>query len=156
MRNASIFIALGFTIVSLLAVCCGAAQKCREPANRNSPSCAIVNSVIDCTTDNAKTLVKEFGPAIVELIRTKTSTDGAIDWSSLEDATKSLGIADGMCVLASLTAKPPAPLKPQVVVGGGSSPPIRELNVSELRLGFDRVRSQLAPGVKFHTADGDL
>lgn len=143
-----VFFAL-FALSLTVAACAGTISKCKDPAQRNTVECAVVNSVVDCTTPEASTLISEFSPIVEDWIVAKyTGADGTIDWSKAGEQLKSAGIADGMCVLASVVQK----LSGKSTAEGGPGRPKAE----SLTVGFDTLRAKLAPGVQFKTAQGTL
>lgn len=142
-----ISVALAFVFLIALAAC-GSIQRCAEPEHRNEPACSIVNSVVDCTTANATTLIDQFEPAIVELIKAHTSADGIVDWPAIEPALSKFAIADGQCVLADVVGM----LTRKSTAAGAPDRPKAE-SISD---GFDVFRSKVSPGVKFKTRAGEI
>lgn len=144
---------IGYSLVALLVICicaigCGARQKCQDPAQRNTVECAVVNSIVDCTTANATQLETQFGPVVQWLIAKATGADGSIDWGQVTDTVKSFGIADGMCVIATVVED----LTQKSTAAGGPGRPSHD----SLATGFDQLRAKVAPGIRFHTPRGDL
>lgn len=135
-------------LLLVLESSCVSASKCAEPAHRNELLCAVRNDVVDCTTENAKVLVDQFGGLVEQLLAKATGADGAIDWDSVLPAVEKFGVADGGCVLASAV---------QGLLGRSQAEagPGRPSHQSVAQ-GFDMTRSKLFPGIRFRTARGLL
>ena len=142
---------LSLVALSLTIHACATVSKCQDPAQRNTVECAVINSVVDCLTPEAKQLESEFGPLVKALIAKYTSSNGTIDWTTLaNDAglNATTGVADGMCVIADVVKD----LQTKVTAEGSATRP----NYAALSVGFDVLRAKVAPGVKFRTRNGDL
>ena len=110
---------------------------------------AIASDVIDCTTENARTLTDQFGPLVDELLRHATGADGKIDWAPVKDATRSFALASGGCVVGNVVARALAPKSTDP-----DAPQVSGLEVDQAQLlsGF----RALYPGKKFVTTSGPL
>lgn len=139
---------LFLSILAIASACCGAAQRCAEPAHRNELSCAVLHDVVDCTTTNAKTLIDQFEPAVIALLTGATSPDGVISWDKIEPAVSSFAVADGMCVLADVVG--------QLTRRSGAAGTPGSPTFESVSIGFDKVRAKLAPGVRFKTPSGEI
>jgi len=109
----------------------------------------VVSDVVDCTKANAANAIKEFGPVLDSLIIYATGGNGTVNGDAITSAAKNFGKEVGGCVLADAVARA---LKPAAT---GSAAPKSSPLVSDP----DSLRRALAeaqPGVRFHTASGDL
>jgi hypothetical protein len=114
-----------------------------------SESKAVASDVVDCTKATAVGAIKEFGPAIDALLLYATGANGVVSADAVKDAGKGFAKEIGGCVLADSIARA---LKP-------SLPDPNAPKSSPLVADPDSLRRALAtlqPGVKFHTASGDL
>jgi hypothetical protein len=114
-----------------------------------SESKAVAHDVVDCTTSTAVGAIKEFGPAIDALLLYATGANGVVSSDAIKDAGKGFAKEIGGCVVADAIARA---LKP-------SLPDPNAPKSSPLVADPDSLRRALAaaqPGVKFHTANGDL
>lgn len=65
-----------------------------------SESKAVAADAIDCTTEKAIELAKEYGPSVELALRSQLSDTGKIDRTSLKALAKSFATETGQCVLA--------------------------------------------------------
>lgn len=114
-----------------------------------SESKAVATDVVDCTKASAVGAIKEFGPAIDALLLYATGANGVVSSEALEDAGKGFAKEIGGCVIADSIARALKPSLPDPNAPK-SSPLVADPD--SLR----RVLATLHPGVKFHTANGDL
>lgn len=76
--------------------------QCFKAETRNTPACAILNQIIDCTTD---AVLSNLGPSVVAMIRTFVADPNQTpNWEGLTDALIAAGIKDGGCIIAQLQA----------------------------------------------------
>lgn len=143
----TILILIG-SVALICGACCATAQKCADPVQRNTTVCAVVNDIVDCTTPQATTLIAEFAPLVLTLVEKLTGADGSIDMSALGADVKSAGIADGMCVIADVFKS----LQSKSTAAGGPGKP----KLDAVSNGFDQLRSQVTPGVKYKTPHGEI
>lgn len=112
-----------------------------------------LGDVVDCTIADVKSHTNQYGPLLEATIRAATSDAGAVDWTSVKDATKGLAARTGMCVLATVVARAmtPTPATPGAPQSSALQP-----DPASLRKGFDAIRAEQAPGVTFKTEAGTL
>lgn len=110
---------------------------------------SVASDVVDCTTQNARTLTDQFAPLVDELLRHATGGDGKIDWAPVKDATKQFALDAGGCVLATVVARHQAPPK-----ADPAAPQVSNLEADPRALlaGF----RELYPGKRFVTPVGEL
>lgn len=107
------------------------------------------SDVVDCTSANARSLQRQFGPVVDELITSATNNDGSVDWSRIKQATVGFGVSTGLCVLAHSVQRALVPI--QKLVNAPKSSAL-EPNPAALRAGF----AELAGGRRFKTELGEL
>lgn len=111
---------------------------------------AVAGDVVDCTkSEVTKNAITEFGPAIDALLVYATGGGGQLDAAQLGAGAKNFVKGVGGCVVADAIARAlkPAPADPSAPK---ASPLVAE--PGSLR----NAMATLYPGVKFHTANGDL
>jgi len=87
---------LPFLLVSsLLASGCS----CFKPETRNTPGCAILHNIIDCTVDAITGGLAQSAQAIVAQY---INGNASVDWDGLLASLEAAGIKDGGCILAQL------------------------------------------------------
>lgn len=70
---------------------------------------ATAHDVVDCTTSEAKSLSKQFGPTIDDVLVTATNGDGSIDKARVKSAIKGFATDTARCVFADAVARALAP-----------------------------------------------
>lgn len=114
-----------------------------------SESKAVASDVVDCTVSTATSNIKQFGPVLDALLVYATDGGGKINGDAVKAATTGFAKEVGGCVLADTIARAlkPAPTDPNAPK---SSPLVAD--PSSLRA----TLAGLYPGVRFHTAAGDI
>jgi hypothetical protein len=85
-------------LVPLFLVCM--LVSCSSCAWLKSEAKQTASDVIDCTTDKALEVAKEYGPSVELALRSQLSDTGQIDRQGLKDLAKSFASDTGRCVLA--------------------------------------------------------
>lgn len=114
-----------------------------------SESKATASDVVDCTSANVRSLNKQFGPVLDELLVQATGNDGEVDWTRIKHATRAFAVSTGLCVLAHSVQRALVPIQHALDVPKAS--PL-ELDAESLRAGF----RELAAGRTYRTELGTL
>lgn len=65
----------------------------------------VAADVVDCTTDQALAVAKEYAPSVELAVRSQLSDVGKLDHTSFTELAKSFGTDAGRCVLARVVAR---------------------------------------------------
>lgn len=114
-----------------------------------SESKATASNVVDCTSATVRSLNKQFGPVVDELLVQATSGDGQVDWSRVKYATRAFAVSTGLCVLAHSVQRAILPI--QKALDTPQASPL-EFDRESLRAGF----AELAGGRTYRTELGTL
>ena len=106
-------------------------------------------NVVDCTSANVRSLNKQFGPVVEELLWQSTSSDGKVDLDRIKHATRGFAVSTGLCVLAHVVQRALLPI--QKALDQPQAAPL-ELDRAALRAGF----RELADGRTYRTELGEL
>jgi hypothetical protein len=128
------FVSIGAVLVPLMAC-----------VHARAAGAELASSVIDCTTQNAKSLTQQFGPALEQLIVRSIGGDGKVDTEGLADATKSFGLQTGFCVLENVTTKIISEL------ASPEAPKSSPIDASQLKAAVTALGDKRFPGVRFKT-----
>ena len=131
---------------------CATIAECKQPAHALEAKCIAINSVIDCTTPAAASMISQFKPLLEGAVQHATSGDGGIDLPSIKAVTASLATDDAKCVAAAVfhaavrrLADPNAPKSSPLVAD-----PIM------LKAGFESIRTEQFGGKTFRLPEGSL
>jgi hypothetical protein len=114
-----------------------------------SESRETAKNVVDCTSASVRSLNRQFGPVVEDMLVQATNDDGSVDWERVKHATAGFAVDTGMCVLADVVARALVPV--QKLVNAPKSSPL-EVDPAKLRAGF----AELAGGRQFKTEAGLL
>lgn len=106
-------------------------------------------NVVDCTSANVRSLNKQFGPVVEELLWQSTSSDGKVDLDRIKHATRGFAVSTGLCVLAHVVQRALVPI--QKALDQPQAAPL-ELDRDALRAGF----RELAGTRTYRTELGEL
>lgn len=126
-------------LVLLLASCGWLKSESRQTAK----------NLVDCTSAGVRTLNREFGPVVDQLLVDATNNDGSVDWSRVKHATRGFGVSTGLCVLAHAVQRALVPV--QKMLDAPQASPL-EADPMALRMGFESI----AEGRTYRTELGDL
>lgn len=130
-------------ILSILAIVLAlgtlSSCQCFQPETRNTPACAVLHQIIDCTKD---AVLSNLSPPIAALIRSYLSDPNQTpNWDGLISALEGAGIKDGGCIIAQLMAD---------FVNKPSSDPMRMVRAKEALSALDRYKARHnIAGVKY-------
>jgi hypothetical protein len=122
---------------------------CSSCAEAQRQAKAVGHDIVNCMTDEASKLDKQFGPLVDKVLQLSTQNDGGIDWPTVKDATKQMVTDTSKCVLARSVAR-----LMHAAPAGSDAPQSSALEVDQERL--QSAWRQLADGVTYHTPDGDI
>lgn len=105
-------------------------------------------AVIDCTTDRALEVAKEYAPSVELAVRSQLSDTGQIDREGLKALAKSFATDTGRCVLARVVTR--------LLVPTGSDTQATPLPVDteDVAAAWDAVRADVYGGKSFALGDG--
>jgi hypothetical protein len=99
--------------------------------------------VVDCATDNAKQLTKQFAPTVEQLILLARGQDGKVDTGTLKSSVASFGADTGWCVLENTVARILSR------VGSAGAPMSSPEEIAGLQGTLAELRAELHPGVTY-------
>lgn len=121
-------------------------------ANQRAAAGRVAGDVVDCMTPAAKDAIGAFGPAMADVVRNATSSDGKVDWNPVKAVASPLKTPAQRCVLAAVIAEALRPSKPRA--DEPQSSPL-QWDPASLAQGFEEVRAEWG-GSSFKLESGTL
>lgn len=132
-----------WAFLSLLAII--ACSQAKDTARK------IADKVVDCAAENSPDITAQIAPLIDSVIRAARKPDGTVDWEPVKAALRLFAINTAGCVGTESVLR---------LAQIGTDPTARSLigapDPEELRRGWEQVRQEMFPGVKFKTSIGTL
>lgn len=110
----------------------------------------LVGTAIDCAAPAALEATKQYAPAVEQLLQRSTSSEGAVDQTSLEDATKGFLAETGWCVVENVVA---SALSRLPLPGAPKASPLAA-DPEELKRTLGAIRASRYQGKTFKPAVG--
>jgi hypothetical protein len=112
-------------------------------AGLNRETRAAASAAVDCTTDQALQVAKEYGPSVELAVQSQLSDTGKLDRTSFAALAKSFASDTGRCVLARVVTR--------LLTPGGTDTQATPLAVdtADVNAAWDAVRREQFGGRKF-------